>query len=573
MNNITRRASEFQVGLDMARISSLTRKLHSAGDSAEFDFVYEDEDGDRITVSTNEELKEAISIMQQVCGKSTLNFTVNIRGEKAATPVDALSSARSALASEETKSAELDHALHTHVTCDECGAFPIEGTRYKCSVREDFDLCSTCEKRSTQPFPMIAIYKEEQAPTLITTIQGDDREWRRHPHHRAPPFRRMMRNSFGHPDRRGPHHEHGRGPPPHGDRGPPHGPPPHGARGPPHCARGTRGPLPFHESHGPRHLPPFSPQIEDEIMRDVMKESVEFANAVPTPPGAGKPMCRFVKDLTFPDSSEVAPGLTFEKVWLVRNDGEVPWPPSSLTFVSGDDLSVNAAPVPDNVAPGQEVPLTVQMTAPLTEGRFVSYFRLQNTANEVSFGQRFWCDVRVKVDEPSSEADTACGATFGDDLPRCIAEAISSVVSGGGSPHDALGKLLKTWQMVQQEDSTTTTPAVAMPKAVPTPNNALTASSNGVEEAFVDENVTGPEDDWQSLWSNEVTLLAAMGFEPFGDVLPLLEQFLVIPLSLQPSSIDGTIDPEGFQKVVIALLAARARDAEAAASSNEKGAS
>jgi len=49
-------------------------------------------------------------------------------------------------------------AVHRGVTCDECGAHPITGVRYKCTVRHDFDLCATCEARHPQPHDMIKIY-------------------------------------------------------------------------------------------------------------------------------------------------------------------------------------------------------------------------------------------------------------------------------------------------------------------------------------------------------------------------------------------------------------------------------
>ena len=34
--------------------------------------------------------------------------------------------------------------VHKNVKCDGCGAFPIEGIRYKCAVCRDFDYCEKC---------------------------------------------------------------------------------------------------------------------------------------------------------------------------------------------------------------------------------------------------------------------------------------------------------------------------------------------------------------------------------------------------------------------------------------------
>jgi hypothetical protein len=42
-------------------------------------------------------------------------------------------------------------AIHDNVKCDGCGAFPITGDRFKCTVCPDFDLCSPCEQKNTHP--------------------------------------------------------------------------------------------------------------------------------------------------------------------------------------------------------------------------------------------------------------------------------------------------------------------------------------------------------------------------------------------------------------------------------------
>ena len=231
-----------------------------------------------------------------------------------------------------------------------------------------------------------------------------------------------------------------------------------------------------------------------------MKTSVIDANSVPSVSGSGKPMCRFVKDLTFPDSSEVRPGQVFEKVWLVRNDGDVLWPSNTeLVFVSGDDLpATRVYPVPSSVMPGQEVPLTVQLVAPPVEGRFISYFRLHNLDTRVPFGQRLWCDYRVCANTGSFSATDCAGCKTSperlEELPQAIADAISSVVGDDG-PHEALGKLLKTWQMVQHEDET---PAASMPvttqgasplqNAIPTTNPSVTPDNDRPDKVLVDEN-------------------------------------------------------------------------------------
>lgn len=55
------------------------------------------------------------------------------------------------------KRSEQSKVEHRGVACDNCGATPIMGIRYKCTVRKDFDLCDKCEAQISQPHPMLKI--------------------------------------------------------------------------------------------------------------------------------------------------------------------------------------------------------------------------------------------------------------------------------------------------------------------------------------------------------------------------------------------------------------------------------
>lgn len=142
-NNITRRVSA--VGEDskltLTCLSNITSRLFPQLRNEPLVFEWEDEDGDLITVGSDEELDEAARVMasvrQRADGKSTLSFVVKISDEVAKSE------------SEDTPgmSAEASSIVHSNVTCDGCGASPLIGTRFKCSVRNDFDLCSHCEAK------------------------------------------------------------------------------------------------------------------------------------------------------------------------------------------------------------------------------------------------------------------------------------------------------------------------------------------------------------------------------------------------------------------------------------------
>ncbi|CAD8101182.1 unnamed protein product [Paramecium primaurelia] len=68
---------------------------------------------------------------------------------------------------------EVKQVVHEKVACDGCEMFPIVGTRYKCAVCKDFDLCEKCEDLGTHEHAMLKIRKPEQAPSIIVTAIGD----------------------------------------------------------------------------------------------------------------------------------------------------------------------------------------------------------------------------------------------------------------------------------------------------------------------------------------------------------------------------------------------------------------
>lgn len=55
--------------------------------------------------------------------------------------------------------------IHRYIRCDECNMNPIIGIRYKCTGREDYDLCEKCESKKIQPYPMIKIIEPLEVKT------------------------------------------------------------------------------------------------------------------------------------------------------------------------------------------------------------------------------------------------------------------------------------------------------------------------------------------------------------------------------------------------------------------------
>jgi len=63
-----------------------------------------------------------------------------------------------------------NEAIHENVRCNECKVFPIVGSRFKCTVCYDYDLCEVCEAvigeshehplvKHRKPVPVNALHK------------------------------------------------------------------------------------------------------------------------------------------------------------------------------------------------------------------------------------------------------------------------------------------------------------------------------------------------------------------------------------------------------------------------------
>jgi len=110
----------------------------------------------------------------------------------------------------------------------------------------------------------------------------------------------------------------------------------------------------------------------------------------------------FVKDVTVPDFSEIPAGTTFVKTWRFKNLGPCTWTTSyKVVFSYVTDTGKNGVftppgptNFPEEVLPGEEVDLSVTMTAPTKPEGYGVVFRLQNDKG-VFFGPEFWVIFRV----------------------------------------------------------------------------------------------------------------------------------------------------------------------------------
>jgi hypothetical protein len=104
----------------------------------------------------------------------------------------------------------------------------------------------------------------------------------------------------------------------------------------------------------------------------------------------------FVRDVTIPDNTPVAPGQTFTKTWKVKNNGSCTWDAGfKFAFTGGDAMNGATYTLPSAVAVNAEVDLSIAMTAPANKtGAVRSNWRM-STAGGQFFGDEVYVVVVV----------------------------------------------------------------------------------------------------------------------------------------------------------------------------------
>ncbi len=115
----------------------------------------------------------------------------------------------------------------------------------------------------------------------------------------------------------------------------------------------------------------------------------------------------FVADVTVPDNTQFDKGETFTKTWRLRNAGESAWPAdTALIFVVGEQLaSVNTVEVGE-IASGEEVDISVTMTAPDQDGVYKSQWALQAAGAQIP-GSLVYTIIQAGEGTPAAEEPPA----------------------------------------------------------------------------------------------------------------------------------------------------------------------
>ncbi len=152
----------------------------------------------------------------------------------------------------------------------------------------------------------------------------------------------------------------------------------------------------------------------------------------PTPGGAiggGGTACNnsaFVADVTIPDNTTIDPGKKFVKTWTLLNNGSCTWDTTfKLAFLSGDQMGGVTTPLTTSVAPGSSLNISVNLTAPTSNGTYKGVWQLQNGSNQ-NFGAQPFVLIKVGAGAtatagpsptPAAACSTTCNITINANVP------------------------------------------------------------------------------------------------------------------------------------------------------------
>ncbi len=146
----------------------------------------------------------------------------------------------------------------------------------------------------------------------------------------------------------------------------------------------------------PTQVPP-EPVAPTDDPKDKMDDRDKYDDGKKPDSNRPEDQCLYATFIseTIPDGTDFATGESFTKTWTLRNDGYCDWNDEyKLVFKSGTQMSG-----PDElefgieIDPGEEITLSLDLTAPATTGTFTGYWQLM-TNKDVKFGSA----LSVKID-------------------------------------------------------------------------------------------------------------------------------------------------------------------------------
>ncbi|MGE5378368.1 MAG: NBR1-Ig-like domain-containing protein [Bacteroidota bacterium] len=173
---------------------------------------------------------------------------------------------------------------------------------------------------------------------------------------------------------------------------------------------------------------------------------------------------QFIADVTIPDGTQVQPGATFTKTWRLKNIGYCTWT-TSYTMVydsgtqMGNTVSVN---LPNNIAPGQTVDVSVNLVAPSNPGSYRSYWMFKNASGS-KFGigynanKPWWVEIVVPGGGPGGT-----GYDFAAKADSATWSSGAGTLTFPGTQGDARGYAIRLTNAVFESGATASQSSLLM---------------------------------------------------------------------------------------------------------------
>ncbi|KAF7649035.1 hypothetical protein LDENG_00148360 [Lucifuga dentata] len=135
-----------QVSGSFDYLSKKTTELFSNLKNSNFKLYYKDEDEDMVAISSDDDLMMGLSSMKD----AIFRLYIKEKGNRGNVPLKAVPAhappQHAPPPYHASQAPPMAPVLHPNVTCDGCDG-SVVGTRFKCMVCPDYDLCSQCQAR------------------------------------------------------------------------------------------------------------------------------------------------------------------------------------------------------------------------------------------------------------------------------------------------------------------------------------------------------------------------------------------------------------------------------------------
>jgi uncharacterized protein YkwD len=183
-------------------------------------------------------------------------------------------------------------------------------------------------------------------------------------------------------------------------------------------------------------LPPTKPQLK--LPTPVPPTaSPTLDPSAPTPTPSCHDSALFVEDVNYPDNTRLKAGEKFTKTWKFRNIGNCKWTNYTVAFVSGDQMDAAASVPVAETDSGNDVEVSVDLTAPAADGAYTANFELRDAnGKNVPLGSEksFWVKI-VVGDESAVDASIGnCTYTENPDYVKTLIDLINQARADVGRP-------------------------------------------------------------------------------------------------------------------------------------------